>query len=143
LPVSWSHPDSSEPVTEGRNNCVKVDDHVRSNFRTSIFRNVETVMVLLLIKQLNPYRFRASTGREAPLTGSIPIGLQCTENLWQLQCQLDVFCRAPRYRRVTASATNATAVHNYSWRQYATITVPILESSFFCNATSNKLDCSI
>jgi len=115
LTVSWSHSDSSGPVTEVGNSCIKVGDHVRSNSRTSIFRNVETVIVLLLFKELNSCKFRPCTGRVAPLTGSIPVGLQCTGTVWQPQCQLGIFCRGYQlvlcYRRVTASAANATAVH--------------------------------
>ena len=105
LPVCWSHPDSSGPVTKGRNSCIKVGDHVSSKSRTSIFRNFETVIVLLLIKKLASCRFRACSDREVPLTGSIPLGLQCTGNLWQLQCQLDVFRRGYQlvlcYRRLS------------------------------------------
>jgi hypothetical protein len=104
LPVNWCHPDSSGPVTEGRNSCVKVGDHVSSKSWTSIFRNTETVMALFLFKQLTSCRFRASTGRVAPLRGSIPVCLQCTGTLWQIQCQLDEFCRGYKlvlcYRRV-------------------------------------------
>jgi hypothetical protein len=93
LAVSWSHPDSSRPVTEVRNSCINVGDHVRSKFRTYIVRNVETVMFLLLFKELTSCRLRACTGRVDPLTRSIPVGLQCTGNLWQVECKLDVFCR--------------------------------------------------
>jgi len=104
LAVSWCHPDSSRPVTEVRNSCINVGDHVRSKSRTSIFRNVETLMVLLPFKELTSCRFRACTGRVIPLAGSIPVGLQCTGNLWQLQCKLDVFRRGYQlvlyYRRV-------------------------------------------
>ena len=136
LAVSWSHRDSSRPVTEVRNSCINVGDHVRLKSRTSIFRNVETVMVLLLFKKLNSCRFRACTGRVVQLTGSIPLGLQCTGNLWQLQCKLDFFCRGYQlvlcYRRVIERQQQMLL-------QYTELFV----TEICCKATSSKLMCNI
>ena len=46
LPAMWFHPDSSEPVTNDKKNCIKMGDHERSKFRTSRFTNFKTTVGL-------------------------------------------------------------------------------------------------
>jgi len=35
-PATWSHPDSSESVTKGRNNCIIMRDYERGKFQTKL-----------------------------------------------------------------------------------------------------------